>query len=269
MGLTDNQEINRIQTEYTRRDTQGLSKEYTYMNPAFLFHMQERERAILQILRDEKINLSEVSVLEVGCGTGHILQRFSEFGVDKATGIDLMETRIQVGKRAYPRIDLRQGNAGSLPYHDDSFGLVMQFMCLSSVLDPIMRQKIVDEMWRVLRPGGVILFYDLRPIPFLGGVSFMLYGILCRIFGAMCRKRRIKQGDNALQEEPTPIQPLSIEDVRKFFPGRVLRYRSVSLNFKLAQLSEKAHLLSTLLSSLPWLRTHNIAIIRKPSENPE
>jgi ubiquinone/menaquinone biosynthesis C-methylase UbiE len=267
VNLPEEQEIDRIQTEYARRDALGLSNEYTYTNPAFLFHMQERERAILQILRDEKINLSGVHVLEVGCGTGHILQRFSEFGANKTTGIDLMETRIRVGKRDYPHISLQQGNAGHLPYNDDSFGMVMQFMCISSVLDPIVRQQIADEMWRVLRPGGAILFYDLKPVGFSGRISCMACNVLCRMFGLTRPERGGKGGGHIPEEKPTPIQALSITEVRKLFSRGTFRCRSVSLNFNLARLSEKTHLLATILSCFSWLRTHNLAIIRKPVGN--
>ena len=99
--------------------------------------MQEREWAILRLLRSEEIKLNGITVLEIGCGTGHILQRFLEFGVQLAAGIDLMESRIEAGKKSYPNLHLAIGNGAQLPYANNSFDMVMQFMCLSSVLDPV------------------------------------------------------------------------------------------------------------------------------------
>src|SRR5260370_42259412 len=47
-----------------------------------------------------------------------------------------------------------------LSFHDASFDLVMSFVVFSSILNESLCQLIADEMWRVLRPGGLILLYD-------------------------------------------------------------------------------------------------------------
>lgn len=198
MGSSINCETDRIRAEYTRRDRLGLSRIYSYSNPAFVFHMQEREWAVLRLLRSEKIKLDGVSVLEVGCGSGHILQRFLEFGARRVAGIDLMESRVETAKRSYPHLHLAVGNGAQLPYPNDSFDLVAQFMCLSSVLDPAMREQIADEMWRVLRPGGTMLSYDLRPFPLIVRVSCLpYYGFrrLLRVFTAREKKIPREQGN--------------------------------------------------------------------------
>ena len=56
-------------------------------------------------------------------------------------------------------------NAAELPFPDGEFDLVTHFTCLSSVLDPGLRAAIAAEMWRVVRPGGVVLSFDMRPAP--------------------------------------------------------------------------------------------------------
>lgn len=251
------QETFRIHAEYCRRDAEGLSQIYHYMNPAFMFHMQERERAILDMLREEHIDLSECTVLEVGCGTGHILQRFLEFGAREATGIDLMEARIEIGRKRYPNLRLDQGNAAKLPYANDYFDLVTQFMCLSSVLDPIMRQTIAAEMWRVLRPGGAILSYDLRLLPRPARIFISLAGMLTP-------RGAVNGSRGSAKQQPTPIHPLSISEIKSLFRGGLLRYRTVSLDFNLARLAGKFNLLTSLLSTIPLLRTHYLVLVRKP-----
>src|SRR4030066_669541 len=147
-------EISRLRAEYARRDAAGLSSTYTYRNPAFAFHMQEREWAMLRMLEEGRVNLTGARLLEVGCGTGHILERFLEFGAEKAVGIDLAEHRIRVAKGKYPNLLLLQGNAAELPFPGNTFDMAMQFLCLSSVLAPGVRQRIAAEMWRGGGPGG-------------------------------------------------------------------------------------------------------------------
>jgi ubiquinone/menaquinone biosynthesis C-methylase UbiE len=257
-----NQEINRIRMEYDRRDTEGHSTIYSYINPAFMFHMQERESSILRMLRDAKVDLTGSNVLEVGCGTGHILQRFMEFGSRKATGVELMESRILTGKKMYPNLNLIKGNAAQLPFANNSFDMVMQFMCLSSVLDPKVRQQIADEMWRVLRPEGTILFYDLRPLRFR--FHNRIFHLMLFIFKLITLKVKINQAKTNEQKFiPTPIIPLSITEVKMLYNRGLMRYSSVSLDFNMAKIAEKSLFFAHFLSNLPFLRTHYLVLVRK------
>jgi ubiquinone/menaquinone biosynthesis C-methylase UbiE len=258
-----NREIQRVREEYTRRELLGLSEIYRYTNPAFVFHMQEREWAILGLLRSEKIKLDGISVLEIGCGTGHILQRFLEFGVQLAAGIDLMESRIETGKKSHPNLRLVIGNAAQLPYTSNSFDMVMQFMCLSSVLDPLMREEIANEMWRVLRPGGTVLSYDLRPSPLPLAFFSMPYYALRRLLRVFKHKRR-EITMNA-EGPPTPIRPLPIAEVKKIFPRGLMCCSAVSLDFRVSKIAGKSFFLAMLLSYMPFLRTHYLALVRKPT----
>lgn len=255
------QELMRIKKEYAQRDEQGISEIYSYQNPAFVFHMQERERAILNLLKQEKIDLSQSSVLEVGCGIGHVLQRFLEFGARKATGIDLMESRVRKGRQKYPNLHLVPGDASNLPFKDGEFDLVMQFMCLSAVWDPIMRQKITNEMWRVLRPGGAILFYDLRPlsrwIPLLLKARRRIYGMYR--FSLFRKEREINP-----RSKPTPPYLISLVEIKKLFNQRAFHVQSASLDLRFASFARRSTLVTVLLSHLPFLRTHYLALIRKP-----
>jgi len=251
------EELARIKTEYARRDSDdGLSKIYNYQNPAFMYHMQERERAVLKMLRGKGIDISGGKILEVGCGSGHILQRFLEFGAGKVFGVDLIEHRVKEGKKYHPNVCLVQGDAARLPYPDHSFNLVMQFMCLSSVLDEHMRKQITGEMWRVLKSGGVILSYDMRP-PSSVLLSFIK---IAKFF----IPRRILRGKNNYRvKNITPTKPLTVEEIRSFFPHGELNYRSVSLEFNIARVSRRSFLLASFLSLIPCFRTHFLVLMRK------
>ena len=262
---TSVQEIERIRKEYALRDRQDFSNIYSYANPSFLFHMHERERVILNALKKEKIDLAHSSLLEVGCGTGHILQRFLEFGAKKVTGIDLIESRVRTGMKKYPNLHLTQGDAANLPFKDGEFNLVMQFMCLSSVLNPIMRQKIANEMWRVLRPGGTLLFYDLRPISRWAPPFLRLWQVIKGIRRLFRFQKKNRTDSSQSKPQTTSTHLITLVEIKKLFNQGFVDVQSVSLDFKFASLAQRSNLIAVLLSHLPFLRTHYLALIQKPS----
>jgi ubiquinone/menaquinone biosynthesis C-methylase UbiE len=250
-----NEEIERIKREYARRDGASFAGRYSYSNPAFLYHMQEREWGIMQTLARDGLNLPETDVLEVGCGTGHILQRFLDFGARSATGVDLMPNRLHAARERYPAVRILQADAGYLPFVSESFGLVSQFMCLSSVLDRQLRVRIAEEMWRVLSPDGLILSYDLRP-------SSLVMRAINRL------GHHLEAGTAGADSCPiTPIRPLPAAELMQLYPKGRLRTLIISLNSHLASLAKVSRFLPSLLTALPALRTHYLAVVRKSKDD--
>jgi SAM-dependent methyltransferase len=49
-----------------------------------------------------------------------------------------------------------------LPFPSERFGLVLAFTLFSSILDPVLSAAVAGDIARVLRPGGRVLWYDLR-----------------------------------------------------------------------------------------------------------
>ncbi|NUO53205.1 MAG: class I SAM-dependent methyltransferase [Polyangiaceae bacterium] len=95
-------------------------------------------------------------ILEVGCGTGLLLERFARFG-RRARGIDLSEGMLE---RARARgLDVVQGSATELPFEDASFDVACSFKVLAHIPDV---DKALAEMARVVRPGGYVVaeFYN-------------------------------------------------------------------------------------------------------------
>lgn len=158
------QELARLKAEYERRASETLYAErYSFFNAATLLHVHSLERTLLALLKRHKFTaLSEKKVLDIGCGTGGHLRRFLDYGALPAnlSGIDLMAPRIEQARRLHPDIHWSIGSAHELPYADATFDLVMSFVVFSSILDESLRQKIANEMWRVRKPGGLILVYD-------------------------------------------------------------------------------------------------------------
>lgn len=157
-------ELRRIEAEYERRATNNFYTErYSFFNEATILHVHGLESNLLSLLKRHKFtSLAEKKILDVGCGHGNHLRRFLDYGAspDNLSGIDLLPSRIEQARRLHPGIDWQVGSAHILPYEDATFDLVMSYVVFSSILDSPLRQQIANEMWRVLKPDGLILFYD-------------------------------------------------------------------------------------------------------------
>ncbi|HEV8405225.1 MAG TPA: class I SAM-dependent methyltransferase [Nitrososphaera sp.] len=94
------------------------------------------------------------SVLELACGTGLLSSMLA--GADKSVvGIDLTFEYLDRSEHKM-KAAVAQGTAEVLPYRNESFEVVASSY-LAKYVDIV---KVVDECWRVLRPGGVIVFHD-------------------------------------------------------------------------------------------------------------
>lgn len=126
--------------------------------------LQEREQWLKNSLGSANSLLSSTTILDLGCGAGHNLSKFEEMGVSSKNlfGVDLIEERIAKGRALRPNLNLSVGDGTSLQFADASFDIVIVFTVFSSVLDLNIARRIASEMARVLKPGGVIVWYDMR-----------------------------------------------------------------------------------------------------------
>ncbi len=97
-------------------------------------------------------------VLEVGCGTGLILQRLAA-ECRSARGVDLSPGMLDKARER--GLDVQVGSATELPFEDDSFDMVCSFKVLAHVPEI---GKALQEMVRVTRPGGHVLAEFYNPV---------------------------------------------------------------------------------------------------------
>ena len=101
-------------------------------------------------------------VLECGCGTGLLLQRFVEFA-RSAKGIDLSPGMLDLARAR--GLDVREGSVTDLPFADASFDVTCSYKVLAHVPDI---GRALREMARVTRPGGVVLAEFYNPMSLRG-----------------------------------------------------------------------------------------------------
>lgn len=234
--MTD--ELQQIAREYAARDRdRRVLARYRLTNPGQLFLVQQRERRLLALLARHGFaeRLGAARILDVGCGSGGLLLDLLRYGArpDRLAGVDLAPARIEQARRRLPAADLRCLSATALPYPDATFDLVCQMLVFSSLLEPTTARQVAAEMRRVVRPDGLIVWYDLRR-------------------------------DSPRNPQVRGIGPAALATL---FPDCAIEAAPVTLAAPLARLlAPRAWLLAEALEQLPLLRTHLLAAIRPPAE---
>ena len=156
-------EAERIKKVYEKRRSKQKYKLYSFFNKGNLYIVQQRERALLDLLRKFNfVKLSDKKILDVGCGTGGILRSFIEYGARPKNlyGVDILQDRIEIAQDINSNINYELGNASNLPYEDNYFDIVLQFTVFTSILSEEIKKDIAKEMIRVLKKEGIIIWYD-------------------------------------------------------------------------------------------------------------
>jgi ubiquinone/menaquinone biosynthesis C-methylase UbiE/DNA-binding transcriptional ArsR family regulator len=120
----------------------------------------EVERRLVALLEPE--NLSDL--LDIGTGTGRILELFGKHGVN-AVGLDasremLAVARANLAKAGVANCYVRQGDMYRLPWNGPSFDAVTIHQVLHFADEP---GHAIAEAARVLRPGGKLVIADFAP----------------------------------------------------------------------------------------------------------
>ena len=229
-GLVSGEE--NVRAAYARRPKNNAH--YSWSSPGHVFNQQEKEREVLGILKTAGLMpLERREVLEVGCGTGAWLRMFLQWGVEPArlAGIDLLPGPLSNARRRVPpTVGLYQASAATLPFRSASFDIVLQATVFSSMVNAGLRKNTAAEMLRVLKPGGIVLWYDF----------FM---------------------NNPGNRDVVGIKRREIESL---FPGCAIALRRTALAPPLMRrLAGRSWLATYLLGRVPLLCTHYVGTIRK------
>ena len=102
------------------------------------------------------------AVLEVAPGPGYLAIELAERGY-KVAALDISKSFVRIARenpeRAGVAVDVQLGNASAMPFADASFDFIVCTAAFKNFTDPI---GAVNEMHRVLRPGGEASIFDLR-----------------------------------------------------------------------------------------------------------
>jgi SAM-dependent methyltransferase len=234
--MTDGPERERepdaVRARYARRADTGR---YSLLRPDVWQGVQERQREILKLFVQLGLNdLSALRLLEVGCGGGDNLLELLRLGFapEHVSGAELLPERCAQARRRLPAsVVLHEGDALLMPVEAGSQDIVFVSTVFSSLLDDAFQQQLADTMWRWVKPGGGVLWYDFT----------------------------VNNPHNA------DVRGVPLRRVQALFPQGRVQHRRVTLAPPIARRVCPLHpALYTLFNAVPLLRTHLLAWIAKP-----
>ena len=225
-------ETRAVALRYARR---GAPDRYSPLLPDVWQTLQERQRALLKLFaRPGFGDLAQLRLLEVGCGAGGNLLELLRLGFapQHLSGVELLPDRLAQARAVLPdALQLSGGDACALDIAPGSLDIVFQSTVFSSLLDEVFQQRLAEAMWRWIRPGGGVLWYDFT----------------------------VNNPRNA------DVRGVPLARIRQLFSQASISHQRITLAPPIARAVCRLHpALYPVFNALPPLRTHVLAWLHKP-----
>lgn len=271
-------ELDTVQNYYSSRDADGsYERAWGYINPVAAAYWRMRDELVSTAVL-QYCNLTErLTVLEVGVGHGHELAKFAQLGIAQCrmAGIDLVFHRLGTARQLYPGISFSQQDATAIAFADNSFDIVCQFTCVMHAQTKQTQHAICREMARVVKPGGIIIWWDQTPVRRRVAVCRRIIHSLRRISSprhlVLSIARKFKQPPNnfpTASDLPQPLShilPMDRSDLIWMFSGLKVHIQYAGVDYPLWEaIWPRAKTSAEWLWRKGWLSQHCFAVVEKP-----
>lgn len=128
-----------------------------------LFYRLSLLHATTHALRLSRVPVSELKLLDLGCGNGRSTRMYLDLGLrpEQLRGLDLRPGAIELAQRLNPSIQFDVYNGRDFPFADQTFNWIHLSTVISSIREQSHRQELTDQISRKLQPGGYVFYFDL------------------------------------------------------------------------------------------------------------
>ncbi len=159
--MSERERLDEVYGKYRDDETQDRWSDRNPGNQAIIADLVATADALLSRLA---VRDSPLRVLDLGCGSESTVPALAFFERHPATfvGMDILVDRVRDGAAGGQHDLYLAADGTALPFGAATFDMVSLSTVLSSILDDGVRRRLAAEALRVLRPGGTVLWFDMR-----------------------------------------------------------------------------------------------------------
>lgn len=102
------------------------------------------------------------AILDYGCGYGRSMKELEQYGFGNLTGVDASPEMINRARRLHPTMRFTALDAPpALPHPDAGFDAALLFAVLTCIPGDEAQHRLIAELNRILKPGGILYISDL------------------------------------------------------------------------------------------------------------
>ncbi|MEZ4798675.1 MAG: class I SAM-dependent methyltransferase [Flavobacteriales bacterium] len=217
-----NTETEKIKERYAKRAASETVLKHSQSAVYNEFSREEKERVFERFIRQYVGDPEKLSVLEIGAGGGINISFFKNIGVPahQIFGNELLAERVEDLQLRHPDIHIIAGDA--LQIDENTFGkmdVIFQSTVFTSILDDGFKSKLAEKMKALLKPNGMVLWYDF-------------------VYNNPSNK---------------DVKGVPVAEVRTLFPDFDFHFEKVTLA---PPIGRRVGSMYPLFNALPFLRTH-------------
>ena len=231
-GWDREEDLTKIRDTYGRYDRTDRSRLWDESDPGYARLATDLQEHLMESLAASVTDASMARVLDLGCGDGALATNRALLGrPTEWIGLDLRPEVIEIARARFPDLTFLVASADAVPLEDASLDAIVARVLFSSLPSARLEVEVAHEIARLLRPGGWLVWLDLRyPNPW-----------------------------NAA------VHPLSRRHIAGLFPGWSQDLRSAGLLPPVARrLGRMTGALYPVLAAMPPLRSHLVGRLRRP-----
>ncbi len=174
----------------------SIAKSYDFVNRVLTFGIDKkwRQKAIKDALNI--INKKSISILDVACGTGDMIEIWRKVADKKniavnISGLDPSEEMLKIAKNKFPSVTFYNAYATKIPVSDNSIDGISISFGIRNVLEI---KSAISEFYRILSKEGIVLVLEFvraeKPSMFRKSVDFYSNKILPKIGGILSKNKK-------------------------------------------------------------------------------
>lgn len=126
------------------------------------FFIEIKAELLLKLADKNFRDLSAIKVLDIGSGVG-LVDSFLKGKIKNLYGVDVEEGVVEKAKYNNPEVNYSIYNGSKLPFEDNTFDLCFAINVMHHV-PPSLWENFLQEMRRVLKPGGLAAVFEHNPL---------------------------------------------------------------------------------------------------------